>query len=140
MRTSCSCITMNSAGIARIQNGVGSEEREAETEQLSGFLAPSCNGRGGCAISTAERQTVLSKNLLLCPALLKQNPNRATEHLQSDCCCYKTTAWLIPALPRAYQSPMLDTDLCQHTLKPDCSEQPNTAMLSFKVMVTCDTA
>lgn len=40
---SCGCITMNSAGIARIQNRAGSEKREEETEQLSGFLVPSCS-------------------------------------------------------------------------------------------------
>jgi len=83
----CCCITMSAARKRQNleQSRLGGQQREARAvTQVHSAHAMLCR----CAISTAERQTVVSQNPLLCPALIKQNPNRSQKHLQSNWCCY----------------------------------------------------
>lgn len=60
---------------------LGGQQREARAVMQVLSTHPALHR---CAISTAERQTVVSQNLLLCPALIKQKPNRSQKHLQSN--------------------------------------------------------
>lgn len=73
------------------------EKGESETEDLNRLTGEGRGGRAAVWVLSsflqpchfqAERKTGAAQNLLLWPELLKQDPNRSTKHLQSDCCCY----------------------------------------------------
>lgn len=72
-------------GIPRIQNRVGSEEREETQSSRPGpQLLPAALHRWG--IATAHRQ--VNSGSTKPPSLLQQNPKGPAWLLQSSCCCY----------------------------------------------------